>query len=78
MKKIPMTVRKRKQKGLWVSNFAHLMVIFKWHCGSEGVKAAADILTAHLHHQMPVAWALSPLCVGGGAVHVRGCCGKQE
>ena len=30
-------VRKRRQKGLRVSNFAHLCVVFKWHRGSEGV-----------------------------------------
>ena len=32
-----MHVRKRKQKGLSVANFALLMVIFKRHLGSEGV-----------------------------------------
>ena len=30
--------RRRKQKGLRVSNFALLLVVFKWHLGSEGVK----------------------------------------
>ena len=30
--------RKRKQKGLMVSNFVLLFVIFKWHHSSEGVK----------------------------------------
>ena len=31
-------VRKRSQKGLMVSDFAHLCVVFKWRHGSEGVK----------------------------------------
>ena len=30
-------VQKRRQKGLRVSNLALLMVVFKWHHGSEGV-----------------------------------------
>ena len=34
-----MPVRKRKRKGLRVSNFALLLVIFKRHPGSEVVKA---------------------------------------
>ena len=34
-----MPERKRRQKGLRVSNFALLLVVFKWHHGSEGVKA---------------------------------------
>ena len=33
-----MPVRKRKQKGLRVSNFAFSLAIFKRHHGSEGVK----------------------------------------
>ena len=33
-----MPVRKRKQKGLWVSNFSLLLVVFKRHYGNEGVK----------------------------------------
>ena len=33
-----MPVRKRRQKGLKVSNFVLLLVVFKWHHGSEGVK----------------------------------------
>ena len=32
-------VRKREQKGLWVSKFAFLYAIFKRRHGSEGVKA---------------------------------------
>ena len=32
-----MPVRKRRQKGLKVSNFALLLVVFNWHHGSEGV-----------------------------------------
>ena len=32
-----MPVPKRRRKGLVVSNFAHLYVVFKWH-GSKGVK----------------------------------------
>ena len=31
-------VRKRRQKGLKVLNFAHFLVVFEWHHGSEGVK----------------------------------------
>ena len=34
-------MRKRKQKGLRVYNFALLMVVFKWHHGSEGVNLAS-------------------------------------
>ena len=30
--------RKRRQKGLRVSNFTLLLVVFKWHHGSEGIK----------------------------------------
>ena len=37
MKILHMTVRKRRQKVLRVSNFALLLVVFKWHHGSEGV-----------------------------------------
>ena len=36
-----MSVRKRRQKGIWVSNFALLWVVFKWHHSSEGVKGIA-------------------------------------
>ena len=32
-----MPVRNRRQKGLKVSNFALLLVVFKWY-GNEGVK----------------------------------------
>ena len=39
-----MPVRKGEQKGLRVSDFALLMVVFKWHRGSEGVNIS--MLTA--------------------------------
>ena len=32
-----MQMQKRKQKGLKVSDFAFILVVFKWHHGSEGV-----------------------------------------
>ena len=38
MKIFHMPVRKRRQKGLRVSGFALLWVVFKWHHGSEVVK----------------------------------------
>ena len=38
-----MPVRKRKHKGLRVSNLAFLLVVFKWHHGSEGVKPGVKI-----------------------------------
>ena len=34
-------VRKRRQKGLRVSSFLILLVVFKWYHGSEGVKTRA-------------------------------------
>ena len=34
--------RKKKKKCLRVSNFAHLIVVFKWHHGSEGVNGWKD------------------------------------
>ena len=34
------SAKKSKQKGLRVWNFALLLVIFKWHDGSKGVKVA--------------------------------------
>ena len=40
-KNFHMQVRKRKHKGLRVSGFALLVVVFKWHHGSEGVKPTA-------------------------------------
>ena len=36
-KSFHMPVRKRRQKGLKVSEIALLLVVFKWHRGSEGV-----------------------------------------
>ena len=39
-KSFPMPVSKGKQRGLRVSNLALLLVVFKWHHGSEGVKSA--------------------------------------
>ena len=39
-----MPVRRRRQKGLSVSHFALLLVIFKWHHGSEGVKCSFGVL----------------------------------
>ena len=36
-KSFHVTVRKRRQKQFRVSNFALLLVVFKWHHGSEGV-----------------------------------------
>ena len=38
-----MPVRKRKQ-GLKVSDFALLMIVFKWHHSSEGVKALVTVM----------------------------------
>ena len=42
----PFTCRceKRRQKGLRVSNVALLLVVFKWHHGSEGVKIDSFVL----------------------------------
>ena len=40
-----MPVRKRRQKGLRVSNLALLLVVFKWH-GSEWVNTAAEVRKA--------------------------------
>jgi len=39
-------MRKRRQKDLRVSNLAVLLVVFKWHHGSEGVNAAAEVRKA--------------------------------
>ena len=36
-------VRKIRQKRFRVSHFALLLVIFKWHLGSEGVKLAKSL-----------------------------------
>ena len=40
-------LEKRKQKGLRVSNFALLLVAFKWHHGSEGVKRPQASVQLH-------------------------------
>ena len=47
-----MPVRKRRQKGLKVSNLALLLVVFKWHHGSGGVSLYSMplILYTHLYH----------------------------
>ena len=41
---LPHASAKIKQKGLRVWNFALLLVVFKWHHGSEGVKVVASFL----------------------------------
>ena len=47
---VPM--QKRRQKGLMVSNFTPLLVVFKWYHGSEGVKQAKFIVNAHKHNKL--------------------------
>ena len=39
-------------KGLKVSNFALLLVVFKWHHGSEGVKGAETESKARLDNEI--------------------------
>ena len=51
---------KRKQKSWRVSNFALLIVVFKWHHGSEGV----NIRHSHVWSRLPkiaVSWKLCSL-----------------
>ena len=40
--------RENKEKGLWVSNFTRLLVVFKWHPGSEGITVTLHIICADL------------------------------
>ena len=56
---------KRRQKGLRVSNFPLLMVVFKWHHGSEGVNLqwhARLLLPLVDSFISPSLTALSPPC----------------
>ena len=39
-------MRQRKQKGVTISDFALLLVVLKWHQGSEGVNAAVAVFVA--------------------------------
>ena len=48
-----MLVQKRRQKGLRVSNFTLLKVVFKWY-GSQGVK---QVYTTVYWHQGQTCWA---------------------
>ena len=47
-KSFHMPVRKRRRKGLWVSNFALLWVVFKWHHGNDGVNMYGCKTVCHL------------------------------
>ena len=53
-----MPVRKRRQKGLRVSNFAVLLVVLKWDHGNEGVKyTCTDIPCSGINR-----WSLTGRC----------------
>ena len=69
---MPVAVRKRRQKQLRVSNFAFLLVVFKWHRGSKGVKRRQNWLAAvTLQSHMPASsTALQTGCgTQNGRVH---------
>jgi len=51
---------KKKAKGLSVSNFALLLVVFKWHLGSEGVKIIGERnLIIEIKQALPEAYSAS-------------------
>ena len=66
-----MPVRNRKQKGLKVSTFALLLVVFKLHRGSKGVKRQRSC-PAHKEHLLANGLLLPPVCVWGGGGGRRG------
>ena len=58
-----MLVLKRRQKGLSVSNLEFLLVVFKWHPGSEGVKALMPTVSKIVEGGRVCAGARERTCV---------------